>query len=190
MVEYVSLDSANYKLNGSTQDPRNLDYDIFGLMKKRTIVKGELVKVEYFRNFENNEYSDLVVEENRTFVRDSIGIIQSRDILIKWFLEDDTVGCTKEWTKYYNSDEAIQEGIDRRKNMISVAKTTLLRELALIHGVPINQSYAFDLLLSVSTQMKYFEEGYTQPLRDAISASTKPYLTESIKTAVVTELTF
>lgn len=189
MKEYIEGQS-NYKITGDTTDPRNMDYDIMGFHKKRTIVKGELVKVEYFKEYDGTTYSNLVVEETRTFNRDSIGIIQTRDILIKWFLEDDSVGCTKSWTKYYNADEAIQEGIDRRNNMISVAKTTLLRELALVHGVPLNQQYSFDLLLTIGTEMKYFAEGYTQPLRDAINNSTKPYLTPSIKTLVVNELTF
>jgi hypothetical protein len=189
MKEFIE-GQLNYKITGDTSDPKNLNYDILGFHKKRTIVKGELVKAEYFRNFDGVIYSDLILEENRTFNRDAIGIVQTRDISIKWYLEDDTVGCTKTWTKYYNADEAIQEGIDRRSNMISVAKTTLLRELALVHGVPTNQQYGFDLLTSVGTEMKWFTEGHTQPLRDAINNSTKPYMTPVIKTAVVTELTF
>ena len=59
-----------------------------------------------------------------------------------------------------------------------------------IYGEPTNQTYAFDLLLGVKTQIDYFIQGYTQPLRDAVSASTKPYLTIGIKEAVIEQLTF
>jgi hypothetical protein len=179
-----------FKISGTGYDPRDIDYDIKGYHKRRTIVKGELVKVEYFKNFDGTTYSDLVVEEARTYNRDAIGIIQTRDIKITWYLINNTIGCIKEWTKYYNSDEAIQEGIDRRSNMIGVAKTTLLNLLAESFGVPTNQQYAFDLLTSVKSQMEVFKDGHTQPLRDAINSSTKAYLNPVIKTAIITELTF
>ncbi len=38
--------------------------------------------------------------------------------------------------------------------------------------------------------MEYFTQGYTQPLRDGVSASTKTYLTTGIKEAVIEQLTF
>lgn len=74
--------------------------------------------------------------------------------------------------------------------MMSFANTILLSELKLIVGSPTNQTYAFDFLLGVSTQMNYFKEGYTKPLRDAVSGSTKSYMTQTIKDKVITELTF
>ena len=74
--------------------------------------------------------------------------------------------------------------------MISFAKTALLDGLKAIYGEPANQTYSFDLLTSVRTQMDYFTQGYTQPLRDAVSASTKAYLTTGIKEAVIEQLTF
>jgi len=74
--------------------------------------------------------------------------------------------------------------------MIGFAKTALLDGLKAIYGEPANQYYAFDLLTSVKIEMDYFTQGYTQPLRDAVSASTKPYMTVGIKEAVIEELTF
>lgn len=185
-----SLDSKNFKINGSTDSPANIDYDIYGFSKKRTIIKGVLTKVEYFRYFDGTTYDDLIIEENRVYNRDAIGIVQTRDVTINFFYNDGTIGETKSWTKYYNPDESIQEGMDRRNNMISAAKTVLLRELKLLYGEPTNQSYGFDLLTSVKAQMDYFKDGYAQPLRDAITNSTKPYLNANIKTLIVDELTF
>lgn len=186
----MTLSALPYKLTGDNIDPIDIDYDILGLQKKRFIVKGELVKVEYYRTYDGITYTDLLLEENRTYNKDALGIAQTRGILINWFLEDGSVGCTKGWTKYYSPDEAIQEGITRRNNMISVAKVVLLDMLKSLHGEPANQMYSFDLLTSVKDEMKYFTDGHTQPLRDSINTSTKSYLTQAIKDAVITELTF
>jgi len=181
-----------FKINDSNETPSRIDYDILGLNKKRTIIKGELRQVEYYKNYiaSSDTYSDLVVSEFRDYIRNNIGIAQYRTQTSNWILNDNTTGLTMNFTKYYTPEEGIQEGIDRRGNMISFAKTTLLAGLKAIYGEPANQSYAFDMLTSVRTQMDYFSQGYTQPLRDAVSASTKAYLTEGIKVAVIEQLTF
>jgi hypothetical protein len=168
----------NFKLTNLNSDPSLIDYDILGLKKKRIITKGELRETGYYKNYipSSQTYSDLVVFETRDYTRDALGIVQYRTQTTHWILNDNTTGLTKTFTKYYSPEEAIQEGIDRRTNMIAFAKTTLLSELKAIFGEPTNQSYAFDLLTSVKTQMDYFSQGYTQPLRDAISASTKAYM--------------
>jgi hypothetical protein len=181
-----------FKINDSNENPSKIDYDILGLNKKRTIVKGELKSVEYYTNYipTSQTYSDLVVSEFRNYTRDVIGLVQYRDMTCNWILNDGTTGLTLSFRKYYTPEEAIQEGIDRRGNMLSFAKTSLLDGLKAIYGEPLNQTYAFDMLTSVKTQMEYFTQGYTQPLRDAVSASTKAYLTEGIKVAVIEQLTF
>lgn len=182
-----------FKLTNTTDNPSEIDYDIYGLHKKRIIEFGELRQIDYYKNYEysSNTYTNLVLTEYRTYVRDVIGIVQYRNMTVKWYLNDDTIGLTKVYNlKYYSQAEAIQEGIDRRNNMIGFAKTTLLNELKITVGEPTNQSYAFDFLLGVSTQMTYFREGYTQPLRDAVTGSTKSYMTQTIKNKVVTNLSF
>jgi hypothetical protein len=180
----------NFKLTNAISDPSLIDYDILGLKKQRTIVKGELREIGYYREYipSSQTYSDLVVFETREYVRDAIGIVQYRTQNSHWICNDNTTGLTKTFIKHYSPEEAIQEGIDRRNNMISFAKTTLLAELKNVFGEPANQSYAFDLLTSVKTQMDYFSQGYTQPLRDAVSASTKAYMSEPIKLAVIEQL--
>lgn len=185
-------DRKKFKINNSFEDPSKQDYDILGFNKKRTFIKGELREVGYYRNYDYsaNTYSDLVVLETRDYTRNEIGIATSRFLTSTWYLNDGTTGLTTNYLKYYTQEEGIQEGIDRRTNMISFAKTALLDGLKAIYGEPTNQSYSFDLLLSVKTQMDYFTQGYTQPLRDAVSASTKPYLTQGIKQAVIEQLTF
>ena len=184
--------NSQFIINNSIENPSEIDYDILGFHKKRIIIKGELKQVEYYKNYipSSQTYSDLVVSEFRDYIRDEIGLVQYRNMTCNWFLNDNTTGLTLTFTKYYSPEESINEGIDRRNNMLAFAKTSLLDGLKAIYGEPTNQAYAFDMLTSVKTQMEYFSQGYTQPLRDAVSASTKPYLTEEIKLAVIEQLTF
>lgn len=185
-------DLKKFKINNSFENPSMVDYDILGYNKKRTIIKGELREIGYYKNYDYsaNTYSDLVVLETRDYTRNEIGIATSRHLTSTWYLNDGSTGLTTNYTKYYTQEEGIQEGIDRRGNMIAFVKTSLLDGLKALYGEPTNQTYAFDMLTSVRTQMDYFIQGYTQPLRDAVSASTKPYLTEGIKLAVIEQLTF
>jgi hypothetical protein len=132
----------------------------------------------------------LVVSEFRDYTRNEIGLVKYRIQTTNWIFEDNTTGLTKTFKKYYTPEESVREGIERRDNMIAFAKTALLDGLKANYGEPANQIYSFDLLLSVKTQMDYFSQGYTQPLRDAVSASTKPYLTTSLKEAIIEQLTF
>jgi len=184
--------NTQFKINNSIENPSNINYDILGLNKKRTIIKGELRQIEYYKNYvaSSDTYSDLVVSEFIDYTRDEIGIVQNRTQTSNWILSDNTTGLTMTFTKYYTPEEGIQEGIDRRGNMIAFAKTTLLAGLKELYGEPANQNYAFDMLTSIKTQMEYFTQGYTQPLRDGVSASTKAYLTTGIKEAVIEQLTF
>ena len=184
--------NARFVINDSISDPSMIDYDILGFNKKRTILNGELRLVEYYKNYDASAktYSDLVVVETRDYFRDEIGIAQYRNLSSNWILTDGTTGLTINSTKYYTPEEGIQEGLDRRGNMIGFAKTALLSGLKEIYGEPTNQTYAFDLLLGVKTQIDYFIQGYTQPLRDAVSASTKPYMTVGIKEAIIQQLAF
>ena len=54
--------------------------------------------------------------------------------------------------------------------------------------VQIGQSYSFDLLTSVKNEIQYFYDGHTQPLRDAINISSKPYLNQTIKDGIIESL--
>lgn len=184
--------NARFVINDSISNPSMIDYDILGFNKKRTIIAGELKLVEYYRNYipSADTYSGLVVVETRDYIRDEIGIAISRNLSSNWLLTNGSTGLTINSTKYYTKEEGIQEGLDRRGNLVGFAKTALLGGLKDIYGEPTNQTYAFDLLLSVKTQIDYFIQGYTQPLKDAISASTKPYLTVGIKKAIIEQLTF
>jgi hypothetical protein len=176
--------TSNYKLTNSQENPVHIDYDVYGFHKQRNIVAGELILVNYYRNYDSISeiYSDLILKENREYFRDVNGMVKHRIQKTEWIMADETVGLTNTTIKYYTQKEAIQEGIDRRTNIIDDAKVYCVNTLGL--------NYSFDLLNSVSTYINLFKEGYTQPLRDSISASTKGYLTIPMKESIIQILTF
>jgi len=171
-----------FKIHNSYDSPENIDYDIYGLHKKRTITLGELVLVQYYRKFDGTTYSDLILEEARAYTRNAYGLAMYRTQNVKWYLEDDTIGCQKNTVKYYSPQESIDEGISRRGNIIANAKLYVLSQVGLANGQ--------DFLISVATEVSLFVNGATQPLRDAVAATTKSYITQTIKDTTVVILTY
>ena len=171
--------SCNYKLTDSKDNPVHIDYDVYGLHKEKIIVRGNLVLINYYRSYDkvSKQYDDLVVRESRKYLRDENGLVIERNQKTEWILSDESVGLVNTTTKFYNQTEAIQEGIDRRTNIIDEAKVYCINNIGL--------NYSFDLLNNVSSHIVLFKDGLTQPLRDAISASTKVYLTEELKENII-----
>lgn len=172
----TSIDSPNYRLTASVEDPTTLDYNIFAFNKLRSIVKGELVEV-LLEDVDHNT----VVTETRMYNRDVNYFVTSRDTTVRWYLENGTVGCEKTWTKTYTPEEAIVEGEDRRKNVINEAKYALFSS--------VGKLYAFHFLLGVKVEMGYYTDGYMTPLLDKITTSPNPYMTEQIKAQLTSILT-
>jgi hypothetical protein len=106
--------------------------------------------------------------------------VQYRNQSSRWYLSDNSIGLIKNTVKYYTLEESIQEGIDRRTNIISKTKSYVL--------INIGQLYSFDLLTSVKNEISLFIDGYTQPLRDVMVNSTKPYLNQTIKNGIIENL--
>jgi hypothetical protein len=169
-----------YKINNTIENPSNIDYNLFGFHKKRTIEFGELRKTEYYKDFDGVSYSDLILTEYREYFRDENGMCQYRQQRIEWCLTNNEVGLIKSNTKYYTLMESIQEGVDRRTNCISNAKAYTL-------GM-IGRDNSFDFLYTVKDEIEFFIDGNTQPLIDAIQASTKLYLNQDIKNGMVEAL--
>lgn len=172
-----------FKVHMSSNNPDYLDYDILGLHKKRTIINGELNRVQYYRDYDGISYSDLVVEENIVYNRNAVsGLVNTRNMTISWYLTDGTIGHEKSTIKYYSMIESIDEGIVRRNNMIAAAKLVVLGAVGLENGQ--------NLLTELNLQINLFINGNTQPLRDAVAACTKSYLSAGLKTVIITELSF
>ena len=179
----VSLNNnTKFKINNSWDSPENLNYDIIGLHKKRTIIVGELRSVEYYSTYDGISYSDLVVLEERVYTRDTNGIVLYRTLTVTWYLVDGSVGLIKTTTKYYNSTESIDEGITRRTNIIDTGKLYIINAVGQVDG--------FDLLISTGTLIQIYVNEYRAPLISYIAGATQSYLTSQMKTDIINILTF
>lgn len=178
------MEKPKFKINGSYESPENIDFNIYGLHKELIIASsGFLTDIKYWKNYDGVTYSDLYVHEQREFVVDGDGLAITRKITIHWYFTDDTVGYSRVYPlKYYNKVQSIEEGISRRNNVLAKAKVYCIDTLGL--------DYSFDLLNSLKVYIDLFSNGYTQPLRDNVQASTKPYLTQVMKDAIVAILTY
>lgn len=179
--DMIALDQPNYKITGEIEAPLDIDYNIFGLHKSKTFVTGELRLVEYFKEFDGTTYSNLVVKEERAYTRNAWDLAEYRTQTSTWYLEDDTIGCTKVTTKYYNPQESMEEAEYRRTNLLSDAKLYT----ASVVGLP----DALDFMKSVNTEISLYIQGEQDSLLVAIAASTKPYLDPTIKATLAAILT-
>ena len=74
------LDEKTQKTLSPNIAPVNIDYNILGLFKKRYMIRGELIKTEYYRefDFETQTYEDLVLDEIRDYYRNPTGFVYMR----------------------------------------------------------------------------------------------------------------
>lgn len=180
-ISFTNPPITYFKLNNSLDSPINLNYDLYGLHKKRTFNQGELSLTEYFKNYSNGIYSDLVVSESRVYSRDVNNLVQYRTQTISWYLTDETVGDTKVTIKYYDITESMLESETRRTNLISTAKLYTASQVGI--------SDALDFMESINNEISLYIQGLTQNLFDAINASTKPYVTIELKATLISILT-
>jgi hypothetical protein len=159
----------NFVLNGTPQDPTDLDYDILGLHKKRTFDKGLLTKVEYFKTYDGVTYADLAVQEDRVYtVMAGTDLVQKREMMISWLFEDATVGTTKATVKYYAPQEQIAEGKQRRGNVIELATLFMISKV----GIPDGQ----DFLRSCASLVALYIAGSRGELIAYVTGATQAYM--------------
>lgn len=90
------------------------------LHRKSIVVKGEIKAEEFYENFSNNVFSNLIVKETTTFTRDALGFPLYKDVVVEWYCIDGTAHTTKKsWRSYYNQLEQIKEGKMRRGNLVA-----------------------------------------------------------------------
>ena len=101
--------------------PEMIDYTHIGLFRKQTEVKGALMKAEFFKSFESNVYSDLIAEEIYEYI-ESNPLYIGKKTSVNWYNDDNTVGHTKEFTYMFLPNEIINFGINKRSNVLAIAK--------------------------------------------------------------------
>jgi len=170
-----------FRLDGTTDDPTEINYDIRGYHKEKIFQYGELREVNYYENFNGGSFSNIVVKEQRSYTRDPIhNLAQYRTATHSWYYNNDEIGAEKVTVKYYDSQSSLEEAYQRRQNVINQTKTYTLGALG--------RTYSFDFLTSVKDEMDLFKEGYIEPLPIAVQNSTKVYLTQQIKDDIVENL--
>jgi len=170
--------SPNFKITGEMDNPSRLDYDILGLYKKPTIIKGELVLVEYYRNYDGVTYSDLVIKETRQYLRDPQTTLAYKRIQTStWYMEDDSIGLELTFEKYYPMPQSIDEAIRRRSNIIGEAKIFTLYNIGLANSQ--------DYMMALSHEINLYINGATQYMYDAVTNSTQPYITQEIRDGIM-----
>jgi len=155
--------------------PYNLDYDVVGLHKRQFFVKGELLKVEYYGEYDSNTqtYSRLCIVENRVYNRQN-GFLFNRAMQIDWYKSDGTVGATKNTLKYYNTFDAIIAGNNRRDNIINEIKIVVVGLIQMTQQISLDAAQAIgkDFLTAISSNVTLYIKGNEQELLDQITTDT------------------
>lgn len=103
--------------------PIDVDY-VSGLKtklhRKSIVVKGEIKAEEFYENYINGAFVNLIIKETTTFTRDALGFPLYKDVVVVWYCVDGTAHpTTKSWRSYYNQLEKIKEGKVRRGNLVA-----------------------------------------------------------------------
>ena len=142
LYRYIELESGKYTPSIFHLLP--VDIDFKKGLKRRLHPKliyannGELTKIEYYDTISVDfgtgakTYSDLIVEENFTYLRDGSGFALKETNEIIWYLENGQAGTeTKVMEKWLSSEEIIKEGEQRRGHIIKDLQLTTVGILAL-----------------------------------------------------------
>lgn len=113
---------------GNSKHFHDIDYCIeVNLFPKRTIVKGEVVKVDWYSD---SDLTDLIITVDIVYHRDFSGFATYRDVTRTWINRDGSENYEKKLTqKYYSHNPAdqIAEGLKRRKLLINNIQTPVLQ---------------------------------------------------------------
>lgn len=175
------------------EPPLSLDYrkQLSTRLERKTFFdKGELIAVEYYAVATRQPNRSLVytggpvVREDYVYVRDSIGLAQSRTLTITWLHNDGTAHpVTKPMPKTYNDNQSMKEGKRRRSNVLDdlevvVAGLLLETELA-NHGGDVQTTIDLgrDLASTYGSELRDFVEVSRNAILTAIEADTShPWL--------------
>lgn len=147
------------------------------LHPKRTFIKGELTKVEFYSSYDpgTETFDDLVVQEDYVYIREN-GFVSSRELTITWVLADGTLSPnTKTRIKYYDQGAALAEGKRRRKNLINNLSIQIVGLIAATEGVTVEEATATGeaFLDKHSADISTFELSGSDVLPQAIAADTE-----------------
>lgn len=144
----------NSVMNSGITTPQLINYRHIGLFKKETQDKGLTTKIEFFQYFENNTYSDLIVDESYFYIEQNplyLGIVTT----VNWYNINNEISKSQSFTYMFLPNEIIEFGIKKRSNVISNVKLYAFQQL----GVN-----AYQLLDNCATEISIYIQGNTPPL--------------------------
>ena len=147
--------------NSGILTPEMVDYRHIGLFKKSTESKGLLMQVEFYENFENNIYTNKIVEEIYTYIEQN-PLYLGQQTLVNWFNVDDSIGYTTNFTYMFLTNEIIEFGIKKRNNVLSTAKLYSFQQIG---------ANAYSLLDYCQAEMSIYVQGNTVPLLSKVNQS-------------------
>ena len=173
---YLIYDYIKEGIHNIKSIPYEVDYNLLGLHKKRTFVKGELQKIEYFANYDpsTQTHSTLILREERSYIRNADDYLDHRILTITWMFNDETEGQQKQTTKFYAIEEAVAEGKRRRENIVNSLKFSTVALIAQTQQITIiaAEDAAKPFLRSIITDIDLFVAGDKDPLIDNITNNT------------------
>lgn len=150
--------------------PFDYNYNILGLSKKRSFIKGELQKIDYYGYVDSGgTYQDLVLTEYREFFRKD-RFVYKRRMRVDWYLTDDSIGSYKETEKYYSIEESLKLGERRRRNVISDLKIYSIGLIQMISGVTQIEATMIGMgfLAKITSEITQYIEGIEDPFKNKL----------------------
>ena len=102
-------------------DPRGLDYKTgltTTLHPKLSFVKGELLRVEYYKDYDGKEFENLILDVDVVYNRSSEGVLTDRITTRKWTIQDGFGTHVKTTKKFYSITQAAVADQRRRSNIV------------------------------------------------------------------------
>jgi len=160
--------------------PKGIDYKSglnTNLHARRTFLKGELQRVEWFAGYDGTTYTDPIIDVNITYNRDPLGFAISRTTVREWYLEDGTKSpdtlTTVKW--YSDAISRHKEGVRRRSNHILYLKEAVIG-LMLDAGVDSNPGVVIqlgrDFLEFYKIAIAAFEQDSQSTFKDSVTTDT------------------
>lgn len=154
-------------------------------------VKGDLVKVRYYKNYDEttDNFSDLAVSEDRTYIRGTDGLLKKRTINHKWWINGEIVG-EKITVKHYDKIKAYKLQKRASKNLVDRASIYLFQKLIIDNNGDdlTGMTKSRDFLREIATEKDNYIDQDKQPLLDKIQNTTNSDITQEIKDALISIL--
>lgn len=172
----------HFKINNSTDDPRDIDVRIQGFFRDDTFDNlGALTVKSYYRNYDSGVYSDLVVKDEYVYTYNQYtGLVEYRDETLTFYCEDDSVGITKTFRKYYDDRMAIIESNMRRQNLTDIAQAYGKANISGYQPDGTHNGHHFFLQIKLELE-NYLVGVLKEDLITKIQGMTEDYLTQEIK---------